>query len=61
MKEFNKQLEFLGDFLKNLLTVLSGVSSLIPWVKAILHIIRDILQSYHPETSSLNKGRCFAL
>ncbi len=46
MKEINKKLEALGGFVKNVSIILSGVFSLIPWIKKLFYLIKELLQHY---------------
>ncbi|MBM2817878.1 MAG: hypothetical protein HW401_468 [Parcubacteria group bacterium] len=47
MRDINKRLEALGSFVKNVSIILSGVFSLIPWIKKLLYLIKELLQHYY--------------
>ncbi|MEK7581728.1 MAG: hypothetical protein AAB488_00110, partial [Patescibacteria group bacterium] len=46
MKDVNKRLGALASFVKSLSVILSGVFSLIPWVKKLFYLIKELLQHY---------------
>ena len=47
MKDVNKKLEAFASFVKSLSVILSGVFSLIPWIKKLLYLIKELLQHYY--------------
>jgi len=59
MKETNKRLEALGSFVKNVLVILSGVFSLIPWIKKLFYLIKELLQHYYCKHRLKDKGDVF--
>jgi len=55
MKEI-KKLERLAESLKSVSTIISGVSSLLPWIKKLVMVVRDIFQPYHWPHHLIPKG-----
>lgn len=59
MKEPLKKLERAGDILKSVSTILSGVSSFLPWIKKLIVIVRELLQHYHWKHRLAKQGGVF--
>ena len=46
MRDLNKRLETISSFVKNVLVILSGVYSLVLWIKKLFCLIIELLQRY---------------